>query len=313
MGDPTPPLSQRDAAALMALRDLASDDGRGWSCSPRGRRLDRSGLSWDQWRRAVAALLAAQLVERVDGKRAKGQPDSYRLTDAGHEALTCGDRHTPPQVAATGSATPLGSCLSLEVLDSEGENQPTSGGGMAPPPQAGVAAPQVAPPQVDALRLLERVAVALEGLNVRVTHSLAEDDRALLRELFARAVAAPSPIATSSPPTCSSSEAPDCDCPLPMKQRNGPRGPFWGCARWRSSSEPGCGKTLPVAAEPHHRTSASQSESDRKARDEHRARVEAERNAVLSALSDGLSVSERVEREKARLRGGKVTRMPEAS
>jgi hypothetical protein len=297
-------LSDRDAAALRALHALAGEDG--WSRSPRGRRLDRSGLSWDQWRRAVDALRATGLIERVDGKRSAGEPDSYRLTIAGHEALTCGDRHTPPQVTATPPATPLGSCSSVSQLikRSEERNNESSDGGMAAGmaiATGGVAPPQVPPPQVDVVRLLERVTLAMERANVHHTVSLDDALCALLREALASR-AAPPPVAPQPTAPSGGDAPPECDCDLPMKHRNGARGPFWGCARWRGPSEPGCGKTLTIGAEPHHRTSESQSEAARRERDEARAKAEADRQAVLSALADGLSVKERVALNKAAAR-----------
>jgi hypothetical protein len=104
----TPRLSPRDLAYLEAVESLSTESGTGWCQCARGRRLDRSGLTWSQWRGAQTSCLTAKLVNRLPGASAKGEADPIRLTDAGREAL---DQHRQAQVqhrAPAQVSTPLG-------------------------------------------------------------------------------------------------------------------------------------------------------------------------------------------------------------
>lgn len=92
---PNPRLSLRDLAYLEAVESLSAESADGWCQCARGRRLDRSGLTWAQWRGAQASCIAADLVDRTLGKSAQGEADLIRLTEAGADVLA---KHRSAQV-----------------------------------------------------------------------------------------------------------------------------------------------------------------------------------------------------------------------
>lgn len=104
----------------MAVASLAGPDG--WTPQrARGPLLAASGLTWTTWRRAVASLVAAGLVEELTGAPASrgtvASSSSYRLTAAGEEAGRSGPLRPArgPLVARSGG---VGGALALALVPS---------------------------------------------------------------------------------------------------------------------------------------------------------------------------------------------------
>lgn len=107
--------SDRDLRAMGAIEQGERESTDGWDRSPRARRLERSGLTWPQWRGAVPSLLKAGRVERAEGNSVAGEVDPLRLTGLGRTDLRASAGTPPAQVQHTPqhrSSTPLGSVTS---------------------------------------------------------------------------------------------------------------------------------------------------------------------------------------------------------
>lgn len=241
---PSKPLT-RDDRALLALAELEAE---GVSCSPRGRRLDVSGLTWGQWRGAVASLVKRGLVKREPTGRAKGSPDAYRITDRGRAYLCSLPRDPRPSAqvqhrASTGgqhrSSTPLDEdLLSSEINETEEHQSSISapGPGLAPAESAQVS---TGPAQVGVLAG-EPSAQVVEHRHVLV---LAPEILARLDALIAL-VLRPEPAASPPVPTATARPASPglCDCGKPMSPPRRKRdGSGWGlgCVDWSKDGD-GC-------------------------------------------------------------------------
>lgn len=282
---------KRDRAALEALASLPPR-------SSRAKRLATSGLTWGQWRCSLRRLVAAGLVEPEEGDRVSGEPDALIVTTAGHETL-CRPAHP-----STGSSTPPSTPLdddSSSVLIHESEQDPSSSSvstrvlDQDEPAHPPARVAQHTPLLIEALRSL-----SFERLNITVTHALDPASLAALADALAHRDVNPHNVLPGNAPTApapSRDPSPSnalCDCGKPLSSpRRKKDGSGWGRGCVDYGPESGCRAWVPCDREgnplaeaptvvPNLPSSEAQ-DSARKARDEHRAQVLAEREAARAA------------------------------
>lgn len=166
-------MSPRDLACLSTLLTLRGSDG--WTSAPRARLLERSGLTWSTWRRAVGSLVVAQLLEERPGVAgASAVSSSYRVTAQGEERLAAAQPGPgPAQVSGPGRPTssktpePLRSS-SLEEEKEEKEDPEELGRAAQPGPDQSDLA--------DALRYFaDSISEALAGLTLALMDARSGD------------------------------------------------------------------------------------------------------------------------------------------
>ncbi len=198
-------LTKRDLDCLRALLSLAGEGG--WSRSSRARRLEASGLTWSQWRGAIAKLLKAEAIQRAPGANAEGEADAYRLSPEARDLCRSAQVST---ATSTGISTPLSSSSSLAASETKSRKEEEREG--VPTAQGGVLVVRHESPALD------RLAVVAE---------------AWLAEMVAARKATPAPK--------------KCGCGRVKEHAHSPKtGDFMRCPAWQHCSYAKSKKPAPV-------------------------------------------------------------------